>query len=118
MMKNYEKEKAANAKVIQALIADAEKYRNEAEFIIQRNRELESKQIVKDNQPENNIKLNDKRRQQEDEQTNESYTRDNDINRFMPDAERGADICARLERLAKENPAFAEFRGNSMSDGQ
>jgi hypothetical protein len=46
MMKNYQKEKAANAKVIQVLIADAEKDRKEAEFIFQRNRELESKQIV------------------------------------------------------------------------
>ena len=64
MMKNYQKEKAANAKVIQVLIADAEKDRKEAEFIFQRNRELESKQIVQDNQLFKNIKLNNKRRKQ------------------------------------------------------
>lgn len=63
----YKKEKAADAKVIQVLLADAEKDRKEAEFIIQQNRKLESKQIIKDNRPDNNIKLTAKRREQENE---------------------------------------------------
>lgn len=109
-MKKYNEERKKYEKIIQSSLAEAEKYREQAEAQRKINDELAAKLSERDKKRDSDILVNDERRKQENEKILNEYN--DDINRVnnMPDSERPADICSRLDRLSKDNPALEQFR--------
>jgi len=109
-------------KTIQTALIEAEKAKarskiaeDKANKIIEANTERAKTQTAKDTALDTQIKETQKEGKLKENEIENNFN--NDIQRAsnMSDDERAADICSRIERLAANNPALAEYRCNAQN---
>lgn len=112
----YEKQTKANQIAFAAALVEAETHKKRAEaaeanaaLLKQQTDARASQQTAKDAELDRRITENQEKEETQKNELNQSYF--NDLRRIdaLPDADRAADICSRLNRLAGTNPALAAY---------